>query len=130
MTPEVDIVGVLAAAGLGAAGTDIFEGPVRDQKDVIPDAAIFAMQTGGVVTPFFGGPNGEDEHDGRVQVNVRSAKDDYETGRATAAAVRDALHKQAPVGYAGWWADEPTYIETDQKKRSRWSVNIRVLYDE
>lgn len=129
MTPEADIVDALDAAGVGDAGVNLFEGPVRDGPGV-PDAAVFAARTSGTLMPYLGGVSAPDEHDANIQVRVRSAVNAYAAGRAVADAARDALHKQAPAGYTGWWASEPYFIEQDQQDRSHWSINVRVLYDE
>jgi len=127
MSIASDMVGVLVAAGLGTsgAGGTVLEGPMRDGA-TFGDALITVLPTGGTAEPTLGGTSAPDLTTSRVQVRIRSAKDAYGAGQATADAVQAALHKNHTAAYMAWLADPPIYFQQDDQGRHHWSVNVTV----
>lgn len=129
-TPDTDIATVLQTAGVATLGTDMWKGPVRDSADDTDQLDIFVLTTGGFQPePFFGGPDAGDLRRVNVQITVRSARGNFEDGQAKVIEVFDAVHKQAPATYAGWLADEPVFVEIDNKQRHTWAINVQCIYD-
>lgn len=122
---EGDIAAALATAGVGTVGSSIFTGPLRPAGGGIPVAAVFVLQAGGVNSPYLNG-GVQSWREPRVQVSIRSARDDYDAGIATARAVLTALHAKAITGYTLCQADDPIYVRRDGEDCHVWAVNARL----
>jgi hypothetical protein len=124
---EIDVAARLAAAGLGLTlATNLFYGPLRDEG-VAPDAAVTVLLTGSYpFEPDLGGKDAPDLKPLTVQVNVRSAANDYANGSTLASACVEAIHKQETGSANVSWtvSSAPTYLGPDTKGRHRWSLNF------
>jgi len=130
---EEDVATALQSASptvgnYSASGTKtIFTGPPRpaDATNGPPTAAVFVQQYGGGNVPYLNG-GAKSWRTPRVQVTVRSGREDYDGGVAKARAVRAALHLASLTGYTFCFADDPTPIGRDAEDCWRWTVNCRL----
>jgi hypothetical protein len=124
---EVDVAARLAAAGLGLTlATNLFYGPLRDEG-AAPDQAVTVLLTGSYPwEPDMGGVSAPDLKPLTVQVNVRSAANDYAGGSTLASACAEAIHKQeSGAANVSWEASSaPTYLGPDNRGRHRWALNF------
>lgn len=126
---ESDILTALQTGGHGTIDTDLHRGPYTDEPGV-PDACIFVMASGGPEPMRFFGEQAVIKQR-RVQVQVRSAVDAYNTGRTLAEALQDSLEKGETASYISWTPlGPPAYVGQDDRKRHRWSLNLLVRYSE
>jgi hypothetical protein len=124
--PDLDLVTHLATQGIGTAATNLFRGPVRDATGV-PDASVFCLLAGGPAPEsFVDGGASADYRRSSVQINTRSAPDDYNGGLAKAKAASAAAHKASLAGYVDVRVreSEPLYLGRDEKARHRFSSNV------
>jgi hypothetical protein len=124
---EIDIAARLAAAGLGLTlATNLFYGPLRDEGGA-PDASATVLLTGSYpFEPDLGGQDAPDLKPLTVQINLRSAANDYAGGSTLANAIVEAVHKRE-TGEANisWLIQSaPTYLGPDNRGRHRWSINV------
>lgn len=126
--PDSDVAAKLATAGLGTVGSTIFRGPERAPSGVVPDAAIFVLDSGGFApVPYLdGGSKADYQHS--VQIMIRAKRNDFSTGQAKAAAVRNALHETTISGYVSCYANEstPNFLGFTDTELIRWTVNLRL----
>jgi hypothetical protein len=121
----------LEEVGLGIQGTDLFYGPMKEQY---PDNVILVQENGGGMDePDLGPAEGRAIRleSPEIAVICRGVKDDYDTPRAKAEAVRSAfvaicgthiegidflVAETRPVGYRGF----------DENFRNEFSVPARI----
>lgn len=129
MNPEVDLVDLLAAAGLGlTAGTNLFEGPAREPDGTLITSPVVNVQVASsTVDPYFGGPTADDYVRATVRVLVRGNRNDYDAARTLARALLAAAHKAQVAGYTKIVAlnGEPTNFE-DKEGRPALSFYIQM----
>jgi len=77
------------------AGTNLWVGRMQEA----PDLAVVVNEYAGDQPQFLMGPTALDSH--RVEVAVRSSRDDYETGRALCEAIRALFDALPPGTYSG-----------------------------
>lgn len=124
---EIDIAARLASASLGLTlATNLFYGPLRDEGGA-PDASATVLLTGSYpYEPDLGGKDAPDLKPLSVQINLRSAANDYAGGSTQAQAIIEAVHKQETGAANISWLIQsaPTYLGPDTKGRHRWSINV------
>ena len=132
-SPDTAVATLLADAGVGTRGADIWEGPTLPSGAGIPHEAIFVLASGGPgPTGYCDGRAGRHDMRPRVQVTIRSSKKSYSAGKAKADAVHAALVAAAygtpPTGYIDLSVVEggPTYLGLDGSDMHRWSVNVQL----
>lgn len=101
MNPEVDLVDLLAAAGIGlTAGTNLFEGPAREPDGTLITSPVVNVQVASsTIDPYFGGPTGPDYISAMVRVLVRGNRNDYSAARTLARQIISTAHKAQITGY-------------------------------
>lgn len=128
------VVDALAAVPLGVVGTNIFKGPVRPPGGGIPQAAIFALSSGGPAPdPYFSfGGRSASFYRSNVQVRIRGDVQKYEVSKATAEEVLAALHLADLPGCIACKAQSPRpiYIGLDDTEHPEFSVNVSVWFKE
>lgn len=102
----------------------LFAGPERATRGGVPDLAVFIQEGAGVVEPYVNDRFDFFRHS--LQVLVRSDCGGFEAGEAVARALLLRLHRSQPTGYVTVLSQQagPTYLGEDDKRRSRWSINV------
>lgn len=135
--PGTDIAAALVAAtpvgGVAlvlspTSGANVFVGPPQPVlAGSVPAQAVFCLAYGGTAPPMpYLDGSGQDWHQSRVQLTVRSEQGDFPGGETLARAVLRALHRAAVAGYT--WIisldSEPIYIAKDEQGCHRWTINV------
>lgn len=102
----------------------LFTGPERATRGGVPDLAVFIQEGAGIVEPYVNDRFDFFRHS--LQVLVRSDCGGFEAGEAVARALLLRLHRSRPTGYVTVLSQQagPTYLGEDDKRRSRWSINV------
>lgn len=110
-----------------AAGGNLLVGPVRPQEGVVPQVAVFVLQTGGAMPlPYLG--QRESFHASRVQVTVRASVDAFLQGEGLARALHARAHLADLAGaiYCKALESEPVYLGSDENDAHRFVFNLEV----
>ncbi len=145
--PDVDFsdaLGLLAASL--TLNTNLWPGEERAPKKakkvtIIPDEAVFCLQNGGRSIDVVGAAPGADESDAywpRIEVIIRSKRNDFTGGQALALEVRRAAHKMSVTQVVGGlpYIDclaigaGPTYLVDDDTEHHRWLQEFELAYEE
>ena len=131
--PALDLVDFLTTKAAGGValtkGTNLFVGFARRQ-DATPSPSVFALNTGGPPPlPYLNGGRRADVR-AMVQVMVRSAVNDFETGETIAREVLAWLHQQTVPGYVAVLArdSQPAFLGEDSNNHYMWSLNLECQY--
>ena len=121
MTPEEDMVDLIAAAGTTltlTAGTNLFEGPMRHADGTyITRPTVFVAETGaGRLEPYLGGPDADDYSSSIVRVLVVGDSQGYSAARTLIREILAAGHKAVVAGYTKIVCIQPSplFFEDDE----------------
>lgn len=113
--------------------TNLFASKEMPVDDVVPDAAVFVLPSGGPAPLAYceGGGTAERRFSG-VQVITRSPTDDYYTGKTRARGIRNTLHHASISGYDDVRVNEsePLYLGENEARQHRWSTNVELWHEE
>ncbi len=113
----------------------------RGRTTIIPDQAVFCLENGGRPIGMVGsapGADEKDEHWSRIEVIIRSKRNQFTTGKALALEVKRAAHKMAVVAVDGGAAyidclaigSGPTYLVDDDTEHHRWLWEFELAFEE
>ncbi len=113
----------------------------RGKTKIIPEQSVFCLENGGRPIQVVAAAPGADEKDeywSRIEVVVRSKRNQFTTGKALALEVRRAGHKMAVTAVDGGAVyidclaigSGPTYLVDDDTEHHRWLQEFELAYEE
>lgn len=128
-TPAIDVATTLNTAAVAVLGTSLFACPELPQSDRIPAQCIFVIPSGGPPNDDFLGDAPHGINHSRVQVVVRAAPFDMQSGETLARNVWDALHHATINGWMECKCSQgfPVYFGLNDQQQPRWSVNLEMM---
>ncbi len=134
-TPEIDIATYLDAQTALTLGTDLFIGPRRAADTFISNTSAFVLETGGDPPDGYLGTDVKWIENVSLNVQVRATKNDYQTGKALANTIWEALNfatitaAKDSIAYMDVFCDQarPIYLGTTNNDEHLWSVNVTAM---
>lgn len=127
-TPGLTLAQQVAAALSMVLGTDVFNGPVREE----PARGVWCLTYGGRAPDDIVGNPADSYQYPRVQIRVRDLQENFGSGETLARNVREAIHLLVPAGYIDCRAIEsaPLYLGADDFGRHEWAINVELTIRE
>lgn len=130
LDPAADLVTFLAGASLGlTAGTNLFEGEIREATDSIPSAAVFVQGTSGPPPEPYLASAGSFWR-ARVRIYVRGAAGDNADAQTLAQNILAATHLASISGYIAIFSQVsmPEYLGADAAQRGIFLVLLEAQW--